>query len=405
MSHDEMSQDSGKWIKQVMANIIEALGVNKDNAHYELDTSNNIYASVLYYIIVRFKNRKSNETEELNMILKRPTQIKAIRESFYVDSQFHNEILFYRTYVRPSDNFPRCFYTDERSSVDSVIALENVSKLEYSSCSQAYNAPLEYTFAAMREIGRFHGKGYVMKELEREKFFDIVKQIQEVRYNIHTKKCKFEIFINNTAPQVVEYLRRQGYEQVFCDQLEALLSHAFDRIMLKIVQPTEPLATLCHGDFTLGNTLFKTGSDGKPHGMLIDFALIKYATPVIDLSTYLCLNCSNEIRREKFPEIIRVYHDALKEYLQDAGVWNAEKYSYDAILENYVHGGIFGFVIASFYLAVLMGHITTGPEQMTTMKVEEYAGMWRKAGGDEMSKILAEMLMHIKDLGCLKHLL
>ncbi|EZA55348.1 hypothetical protein DMN91_004502 [Ooceraea biroi] len=402
MSRDE---DCDRWIKETMTNVIETLGVNKDDAHYELATSTDIYSSTMHYVTVKFKSKTSSENEEYALILKRPMQIEIIRELFRVDFQFHNEILFYQTYARPGDNFPRCFYTAERPPTDSVLALENVTKSGYHAYPQGYNAPLEYTLAAMREIGRFHGKGYVMKKLQREEFFGIVERIQEGRYDLKMSDNYLRPFFNCMAPRAVEYLRRQGYDPVFCDKTETLLSDAFDRIMLKTVQPQEPLSTLCHGDFTLNNMLFKAEGDGQYRAMLIDFALIIHATPVVDLSTYLCLSCSNEIRKEKFPEIMRAYHDALKEYLQDAGIWDAKKYSYDAIVENYVKGSLFGFVIASFYLVILMGRCTVGPEQLVHIDTTEFAMMCKEAGGDEMSKILADMLLELKDLGCLKHLL
>jgi len=235
-----------------MSTIIENLGSNVNGAQYELCRFTEYIMSIQYYINVKFKNKNSH-SEELSMILKRPMKLESIRLLYRTDYQFHNEILFYQMYVQPGENFARCFYANERPPIDSVIALENLVNKGYCPCPYMYDAPLEYTFAAFREMGRFHGKGYVMKELQREKFFDIVKQIQEIRYDT---TYTFKNLIDTTATRAVEYLRSQGHDAIFCDKMEAVFSNLYDRL-LKTVQPLEPLATLCHGDFTLNNILFR----------------------------------------------------------------------------------------------------------------------------------------------------
>ncbi|XP_018315464.1 uncharacterized protein [Mycetomoellerius zeteki] len=402
MSHTE---DIKKWNKEVILKIIENLRENVDEIRYEISKQTGNLMSTVYNVFVKFKNRTKDQSEEFSIILKKPTQLEFLRQIIRSDVQFHNEILFYRMYAQPNENFAKCFYIDERPPVDSVIALENVNEQGYYSCAYPckYNTPLEYTLAAMREIGRFHGKGYAMKELQRENFFAIVEQLQEIKYDRNQNENCI-IFLNLTATRAVEYLRNQGYDTAFCDKTEALLSNAFDEVMIKTVKSREPLSTLCHGDFILDNILFKMENDGQYRAMLIDFAFLRYATPVVDLSTYLCLSCSNEIRKDKFFEIVRVYHDALKEYLLEANIWDSEKYSYDALLDDYKRGGLFGFVIASFYLPVLMGYLKKGNLTCANeFENEETARQNKQLGGDKISKILADMLLHLRDLGCLEY--
>lgn len=396
------TEDFEKSNKEVILKIIENLGQNVDEARYELIEKANIM-SIMYYICVKYKNMTKDQNEELSVILKRPPQMELYRQMTYSDFQFHNEIVFYRMYAQPNENFAKCLYIDEQPPIDSVIVLENVNRRGYYSCPCKYNAPLEYTMAAMREIGRFHGKGYVMKELQREKFFAIVKQLQETRYD---PTREYKNYVDIITTRAVEYLRNHGHDVTFCDKMEALLSQVFDKVMMKTVEPREPLSTLCHGDFTLNNILFKMENDGRYRAMLIDFAFLRYSTPVVDLSTYLCLCCSNEMIKDKFFEIMRVYHNALKEYLLEAGISDIEKYSYDALLDDYRRGALFGFAIASHYLPILMDY--AGNECMEHIAREGYiegGKRHKQIGGDEMSKILADMLLHLRDLGCLKHIL
>jgi len=396
-------EDIQGWFDEVMPKIIKNLGPDVDKVRYELEFTGNFIGSNVYHVRLQFENKTNGQNEELSMILKRP--MPGLNQILYIDFQFHNEILFYQMYNQPDEIYARCFYVEERPPIDSVIALENVNERGYYHCPYLYNSPLEYTLAAMRELGRFHGKGYVMKEMQREKFFAIVTQIQEVRFEKRMENI-YEFGTNIKTLRAVEYLRSQGHDAVFCDKMEAVFSNLYDRL-LKMVQPLEPLATLCHGDFTLHNILFKTEDDGRHRTMLIDFALIRYSTPGVDLSTYLFLSCSNEMRKDKFSEIMRAYHDALKEYLLNAGIKDIEKYSYNALLDEFRRSALIGYVGMCAHIPILLGYLR--PETLVQEIIDlgplESMKKQKCVGGDQVSKILADALLHMRDLGCLKHVL
>ncbi|XP_018394299.1 PREDICTED: uncharacterized protein LOC108773079 [Cyphomyrmex costatus] len=395
-----------RWTDKVMLKIIESLGLDISETRYELlKLPGYFIMSHMYRVRLQFENKASKQNEELSMILKRPMSA-SFSQIARIDLQFRNEILFYQMYSQPGENYARCFYFEERPPTDSVIALENINEQGYYPYPRKYDPPIEYTLAAMRELGRFHGKGYVMKEMQREKFFDIVARIQEVRYTKRTESI-YEFQSDIKALRVVEYLRSQGHDAVFCDKMEAILSNAFDKVMMKTVQPHEPLATLCHGDFTLNNILFKTENDGRYRAMLIDFALITYSTPVVDLSTYFYLCCSNEMRNEKFSVFMRAYHDSLKEYLLDAGIQDIEKYSYNALLDDYKRGALFGFVVMCIFIPTILGYLSPDilVQEIVDLGPLEAMKKQRHAGGDEVSKILADSLLHMRDFGCLNHIL
>ncbi|XP_018394298.1 PREDICTED: uncharacterized protein LOC108773078 [Cyphomyrmex costatus] len=392
----------------MMPKIIENLGPNIHKAQYELlESTGNFIISSIYCVRLQFENKTNRKNEELSIILKRPVLSARFNQIARTDLQFRNEILFYQMYSQPGENYARCLYFEERPPIDSIIALENINERGYYPCPYKYNPPVEYTFAAMRELGRFHGKGYVMKEMQREKFFDIVAQIQEVRFTNETENL-YKIGCNMKTSRVVEYLRSQDHDAVFCDKMEVLLSNVFE-VMIKTAQPQEPLATLCHGDFTLSNILFKTEDNDEqlPLPVLIDFALIRYSTPVIDLSTYLHLCCSNEMRNEKFFEFMQAYHDSLIKYLLDAGIQDIEKYSYNALLVDFKRGALFGFALTCAFVPILLGYISPDVlvQEIIDLGPLEAMKKQRYAGGDEVSKLLADSLLYMRDFGCLNHIL
>lgn len=137
--------------------------------------------------------------------------------------------MFYRTYAQPDDNLPRCFYVDHQPPF--VIALENVSERGYHPCPYIKDIPAEYTLAAVRELALFHAKGYVMKELRREKFLDIVAGFRKIKFNesIDDNLCK--LFVRQNSTRAVEYLRRHNYDTDFCDKMETYLSNPLKKFV------------------------------------------------------------------------------------------------------------------------------------------------------------------------------
>lgn len=443
---DEAEKCFREWFDGILPKITENLGEEYRQTEYQLSVPvDSFYLSSTYFVNIRPKptrvgegreaaadgeedgkkkhKKKNEETEEeqqqpqtrpkeetkpgINIVVKRPSQNEAMRQMIQSDQQFHNEILFYRRYAGSCEGLdvPRSVYLEEKPPSDSVIALEDVTERGYRLSPWKYDVPLEYTFAAMREIGRFHGHGYLMKERRREEFFDIVRGIQETRYELTPDNTLHE-YVNLMSTRAVEYLReRRGYARNFCDPLERFLERAFENVMLPGVRVDEPLATFCHGDFTLNNTLFKKGPAGELKATFIDFALCRYGSPIIDLSTYFCLCCPKQLRQPEFGLVLRAYHDALTQFLAEHGIVDDPRFTYEAVYNDHSRRGLFGFVIASFYLAIQMGKVEISPEDVGRMGAEEAAELQRGAGGDEISEILADMLLALKELGCLDHVL
>lgn len=248
-------------------------------------------------------------------------------------------------------------------------------------------------------MARFHAKGYVMKDRSPAEFFDIVENIQETRYD-NDPENGFRTTTNMVTNRCIDFLRKSVHDEDFCDKMDAYLSNTYDNVVLKSMKVEEPLATLCHGDFTMNNTFFK--KDGNEvRAMLIDFALMRYGPPSIDLSTFLCLHCAEEISTDLIDSVLKAYNDSLVQCLTENGIENRGRFSYEAICNDFKVYGMFGYVIAGFFLATVMGKDQPSVEEMSLMDPVEASVILRELGGDEISDILAKMLLVLHEYGCL----
>ena len=405
----EQTEDCHAWLEPLVTKVSSILGKGFEDVRYEVSVpSDTFFISNLFFVNIVSNASPVDDDDEAKkrastsiVVKKMPREI-TIQEMMRSKEQFHNETLFYQKYAQYYDRVPRCIYaTDESSPFGSVIVLENVgTKRGYGVCQWKYDVPLEYTLAAIREIARFHAIAYATKNTREKEFFNFVNAFQEVRYY---PESELRQTFDGTATRSLDYLRRQGRNEEFYDKLEARLANTFEDLVLKFIEAEEPLATLCHGDFTINNTLFKKEGD-EQKVMFIDFALVRYGSPVLDLSTYLCLHCARDLDKVMLDNVLRAYHDSLIRCLKENDV-DCENYSYEALYEDYKKKGLFGFLIATFFLATQMGKFEGQLEDFAEMDPAERPVALRQIGGEEIDEILANMLLKLKEFGCLDYIL
>lgn len=398
-----------KWLeKNVIQKVAEKLEKPSVNMTWKLSVpENSFFLSNVVFVELNFNivnklNVKTNNNDIVHLVIKRPGTLMS-NELMHSAALFHNEILFYRQVSRNSEEFPRClYYHEDLINLDNtVIVTDNIAVKGFDLCSKSYDIPFEYVLAGMQNIGRFHAMGYTMKIRDTREFSKICDDIQESRF---IPGDLFNQFLNVIALRPIEWLRKQNYDSIFVNKMEKHLANAFDNIMMDAIKPVEPLAVLCHGDFTRNNIFFKR-SDNNLDSMLIDFAMLRYSSPSTDLSTFLYLSCSNKDRRERFNEIFKAYHDALISYLREQEINNLDKYSYDKMLTDYKRKAMFGYITAIFFIPTLRGLVVVNEQDFNDFNPQKMGQATKAAGGDTLSKEFADMLLELRDSGCLDHVL
>lgn len=108
----------------------------------------------------------------------------------------------------------------------------------------------------------------------------------------------------------------------FLKRLEEMMCKSSE-FRAKCLEPIEPIAIICHGDYLRNNIAFRYDDDGEAiEAMTFDFQETRYASPMIDLCTFMANSVGHEVRDKHFCEIFDKYHKSLVKSFVEATKWN-----------------------------------------------------------------------------------
>lgn len=110
--------------------------------------------------------------------------------------------------------------------------------------------------------------------------------------------------------------------ETFLKRLEEIMYGALE-YRKRQLRPIEPMAIICHCDYLRNNIAFRYDDDGKAiEAMMFDFQTMSYASPMIDLCTFMANSTGHEVRNKHFDTIFAAYHESLITHFLTATNWN-----------------------------------------------------------------------------------
>lgn len=92
------------------------------------------------------------------------------------------------------------------------------------------------------------------------------------------------------------------------------LTYSYKEYGKQRVEPREPFATICHGDYLRNNVAYRYNTDnsGTPLAiMMFDYQTVRLSSPMIDLSVFLALSLFEDVRYQHFDSLFDEYCNAL----------------------------------------------------------------------------------------------
>jgi len=357
-----------------------------------------------------------------SLLVKLTSEEPIYREFFDSDVLFHNEIHMY-TEVIPfveeflrkrqvdlmGEIFAKCYYAEIGAACvggRDIIVLEDMVPRGFTPSAERLVLDYDHCAVTLRQLARYHAVSYGMKKLETSRFHAMVKNIRTQKFG-QSSHGDISYFFKTTSYRAVKYLEgRQEMDQATVDRLKNRLEHAGQHLV-ELMEPKEPLAVLCHGDFCRNNILFRYES-GKPcDAVLCDFQNVNYASPAIDLSVFMYLNTSLELRNQHWDDLFGEYHATLTRNLARILGCSVDEllldYGLAEFQKDFVAHGFFGYMICSFFLPKMMEDQKDRVDLAPVLKknVNEFGRINVGFGGESATRCLADILKHLESLGAL----
>ncbi|XP_035776596.1 uncharacterized protein LOC118458352 [Anopheles albimanus] len=349
----------------------------------------------------------SHRTETLHLVVKiTPDCNEEMYRSCQFETLFENEMIAY-TEIIPTlgkaELYPR-YYHCERKPSEAVMVMSDFSFSGWKMAPMVVNLPLDYIFLAVKELGRFHGECYGMKEARPDQFERMRRKFKESRYTVEVTDESW-LTIMAVAPKrairAVKESRTFGGQvpDEYLAKLGRLFEEPWEHAKRKVV-PREPLAIICHGDYLRNNIAFRYDDAKDPEKptqvMMFDFQTLRYASPMIDYAAFLANSTGYGVREQHFDTIFQLYHRELVQTVaRIVGVSDvaelAPHFSYESFHRELAEYYSYGFNIASSFLMILHEPMEISFTETLMTREEAEADAWQR-GGEPLNHELAAMV-------------
>ncbi|XP_037036438.1 uncharacterized protein LOC119074414 [Bradysia coprophila] len=289
------------------------------------------YTAALYRILL--KGYRTNQEGkrikwEKSVICKRLPDSKARREAYRSEELFRNEVEFYNRilpdllkYQQKKTNdvlraIPHCYLAR-----NDLVVLEDLRVRGFEMPNRQEGLTLDQTLAVLKELARFHSLSLSYKDQNPTEFNRLKSQVTEgifTERNFDWYRNYYEILTKNAIDMVSQTLSPHS---TYVEKLEKFVgNNSFFSNMVELVGRETPLATLCHGDCWTNNFLYKyDGNNDIAETCLVDFQLIRYGSPALDVSNLIFCCTDKLLRQNNMKTFLETYCKELVRSLRTLG--------------------------------------------------------------------------------------
>lgn len=257
--------------------------------------------------------------------------------------------------------YPKCYGTlAVKETQQYAVVLEDLRYSDYLMFSKFDKLDFEHASSVLKELGRFHAVSFAVRHQKPELFSEIKKLRSAGIKMVLTIESGKEL-VHNSLVKAISVLDPVTDAALVVKMNK--LNERYEEILNECTDPevAEPYCVVNHGDCWNNNMLYRyddpLSNDSKKcvsDVRLIDWQMVQYCTPIVDLSHFLFLATEKPLRDKHFDDLLKVYHGSLSELLTEFGLEVNEIFSYNDMEEQLKRFAIYALVLAPFFLPMLV---------------------------------------------------
>lgn len=214
------------------------------------------------------------------------------------------------------NEYPKCYSTVDTAPYECLV-LEDLGASDFVMIDKLHGSiTADNVNLVMSSLGKFHALSFALRDQQPEKLQDLAKELPELF--IRFKDDNMSKYFDMLGPKIIEQAKSMNDDRITAP-IEEMFSGKVLDLMAEYVDGTrsEPYSVICHGDCWNNNTMFRLDEDGKAIELrLLDFQIVRYASPVLDLVFYIFCNTVKELRDQHYESFLKVYHESLSKHLK-----------------------------------------------------------------------------------------
>ncbi|GJQ82638.1 hypothetical protein Trydic_g19656 [Trypoxylus dichotomus] len=347
----------------------------------------------------------STPSGTLDLFLKCALDLKQ-GDAFQIDKFYANEIFFYdivcpafsefvgkRLKQHSLRNVPKCYGTSKKN----IIALENLKKQRYKLFDRGQVMNENHLKLVLKTFAKFHAIAFAFKDQDRRKYDELLDGV----YDVFSTKNGEDSFIAIMRGTIKDFVRKldpiQDKEILAKCEVEELVSSisSADRSL-------DEYSILTQGDSWCNNVMFlyenEESTDDPIDLVLIDWQLLRPASPVFDISFFFLTVASEDALKET-NYYLKLYHDELSKQLKLLGSEPDILYPFSALLKHWKDHCRFGFAMATLVIKIMLSEEdeVVNYEALDLENVEELENLFPKFKKEDeflrRMKILAQYMV------------
>ncbi|CAO4376586.1 unnamed protein product [Caenorhabditis nigoni] len=266
--------------------------------------------------VLKFTDENGFEDQKLKDLGKilREAHNREIGAYKLLESFDHPDVPFTKVYaLKPFSN---------ESDLKGYMIMEYIPDIFTTSMTEPFSA--DDLIPTIKGVSTFAALGHRLSD--DEKSFALGAEFLEYYYNTFLGPATIESTFQNLI-QAFSFLEPSKVEKLVDVYRQYL------KILNKFTRISEILGfhpIFNHGDLWQSNMLYKTGSDGKLElKAIIDWQALSLLPPAFDMTRLFIGSLSPEDRRQRAPELLKVFHETF------VAVLGEELFSYQEIVDSY----------------------------------------------------------------------
>uniref|UniRef100_A0A1B6CTQ1 CHK kinase-like domain-containing protein n=1 Tax=Clastoptera arizonana TaxID=38151 RepID=A0A1B6CTQ1_9HEMI len=376
--------------------IRKAFGSDMIDSVVEAQKGEDQFSSSVEFVKVELKHG------EVDVVVKMQSESTLVRDTMSTDVQFHNEVNMYQEILPyldvPVENlFPKCFYGVSTLGGDygeDCVVLQNMKTLGYRLSEERLLLDYDHSVLALRRLGAFHACSYKAKQADHDGFMEKVNTLLEAYYEPENRVEFNKFFAPYIERGVLELFEKGEHREILTSFVERLDDPFM--YLKHLVEPEEPIAVLCHGDFCRNNILFKYDG-GKPVEVsFFDFGTSRYCSPVIDLSLFIFMNVPSKVRKDRWDDLLSAYHEGLSRSIPDVKVPSLE-----TIKIEMQKKAAYAYPHCCTFIPTMMDEKRIKVDELVMLSEDELDVTSKAIGGEEATVVVADVLRDLVEKQCL----